>query len=307
MQLVELKTQVLLSIQLNTFMSYDYNGPEIISKLIINPVGVKGAGKIKQRQLIDVKCFNCGNIKRIDYLGHAKNRLKSNKDMYWCHACISCEHITNYNKSYLGKTLEERLGMDIANKIKASSKKYAIDNNISDRLIKFRGMSWEEKFGKSKSDELKIKFRESNILKPMYGSDNYQWKKPAHKLSGKGTKGYYNNTYFRSLMEASFIVNFLEKYNMVFESGELKKYAFKYNFEGRYRNYFCDFVSNDIFYEIKPKSLHNSLQNISKWDAAKKWCDENNKIFKIYSEYDFDLLTQADIDNLKNCGKLTLI
>ena len=288
-------------------MSYNYNGPEIISKLIIKPKGVRLAGKIKQRQLVDMKSFNCNSITHTDYLGHVKNRLKSDRVEYWCHSCVSRENLVLYNTSCLGKSLEERLGFENSVKVKEKSRKYAIDNNISKRLKNFTGITWEEKYGKEKSEYLKTKFRLNHVLKPMYGSDNYQWGKPAHKLSGKGTKGYYNEIYFRSLMEASFIVNFLEKNNIKFENGELKKYGFKYTYEGRERNYFCDFVADNTFYEIKPKALHNTMQNIAKWESAQKWCSENDKTFKVYSEFDFDILTQSEIDILKECGKLILI
>lgn len=108
-------------------------------------------------------------------------------------------------------------------------------------------------------------------------------------------------------MEASFIINFLEKNNLQFENGELKKYAIPYIYNGSPRNYFCDFVVDKTFYEVKPKALHKSRQNIAKWESAKIWCNERGYDFKIFSEHDYEKLSQEDIDNLKKCGKLILI
>ena len=289
-------------------MAYDYNGPEIISILEINPLGVRGGGKIKQRQKVQVKCFNCGEIKSVIYSGHVFNRLHSKCDVYMCHSCQSSHNMIRYNNSIRGVSMEERLGVSKSQIVKEKLKKYAIDNNISSRLWNFSGISWDDKYGIDYSNELKQKLSERAKVQPRkFGPDNPQWGKPAHKLSGSGTKGYYNGIYFRSLLEASFMVNYLEPNNLIFENGELRKYAIPYTYNGTSRNYFCDFVVGKCFYEVKPKSLFKSLQNIAKWDAARKWCLDHGYDFKIFSEHDFPKFKQKDIDNLKESGKIVLL
>ena len=288
-------------------MSYDYKGVEIVSELLLNPSGVKGAGKIKQKQLVDVRCSKCHSVKSVTYQGHVTNRLKSKYEHYMCHTCVNSLQITDYNKNNLGISLDDRLGLEKSKIVKSKLRKYAIDNDLKSRLVDFTGTTWDSLYGKEKAEEKRKLARERCKFVPKYGSDNPQWGKPAHKLSGKGTKGYYNGIYFRSLMEASFMINYLEKNDLKFENGELKKYAIPYILDGSPRNYFCDFVVDHIFYEIKPKALHNTLQNREKWKAAELWCAERNYIFEIYSEHDFDILQQKDIDNLKECGKLILI
>lgn len=287
-------------------MAYDYRGEEIVSELLINE-GCRGKGKIKQRQKVSVKCSNCSGIKEVDYQGHVFNRLKSKTPTYLCHKCISGDRITDYNKNQKGKSFEERLGDTKAKNAKSKLRKFAIENSIGERLINYSGISWEVKYGKERSDQLKEQFRKNHRLPVMYGADNPQWGKPAHPLSGKGTKGYYKGIYFRSLMEASFIVNFLEKNNMNFENGELKKYLIPYMFEGKSRNYFCDFVVDNTYYEVKPKSLHSSPQNVAKWEAAKIWCERNYKKHIVMCEDDYTLLNQEDIDKLISSGKLIII
>jgi hypothetical protein len=285
----------------------EYRGKEIISELIVNPPWWKSAGKIKKSQKILVKCSKCDTIKSVTYSGHVFNRQNSKSPTYKCRSCISGEQLTKYNLDVKGLTLEERLGDEKAKKLRNFRREYALENTIIDRLPSFTGKTWEMVRGKEKADRDKEFLRNNHHLPVKYGKDNPQWGKPAHKLSGKGTKGYYNGIYFRSLMEASFIINFLERQNLTFENGEKKKYAIPYMLGDVPRNYFCDFVVDNTFYEVKPKALHNTIQNKAKWEYAKKWCGERGYTFKVYSEYDFDLLKQYEIDNLIDCAKLVLI
>lgn len=301
------REQQIQDISLNSNMSNEYRGKEIVSELITNPPGVKGAGKIKQSQKVDVKCSECGGIKSTDYRGHVTNRSKSKSDRYLCHSCANGPRLALYNKSWKGKPLEDRLGEVKANTTKEKLREYAVNNNTGDRLPNYTGVSWEERFGLIRANELKQQFRDNSSVKPMFGPDNPQWGKPAHKLSGKGTKGYYNGIYFRSLMEASFIINFLEKNKMAFENGELRKFSIPYILNGSPRNYFCDFVAEDTFYEIKPKALHNTAQNRAKWDSARLWCSQNGYKFEVYSEDDFDRLSQDEVDKLVESGKIKLL
>jgi hypothetical protein len=287
-------------------MAYDYNGSEIISKLLVNSK-YKGKGKIKQKQNILVKCSECENIKETNYSGHVTNRLKSPHPNYLCHKCASSYIMSTRNKKSKGMSLDEKYGEEKANIIKNKHRENAIKNKSHERLQERINLKWDERYGKEKADKMRENHRNKCHFKPKFGNDNPQWGKPSHKLSGKGTKGYYNGIFFRSLMEVSFIIKYLEPNNIKFENGEIRKYAIPYMYEGRQRNYFCDFISDNIFFEIKPKSLHSNVQNIAKWESAKIWCNKRGYQFKVFSEYDYDKLNQDDIDNLIKDGKLILI
>lgn len=286
-------------------MSYEYRGPEIISELLIN-IKTKGGGKIKQKQRVDVKCSVCFNIKNVVYQGHVENRLKHPDREYLCNICFNRRRFIEYNKNSKNKTLEERLGVEKAQKTKEKISKASIERRCINSISHMWGMTWDEKFGKDKADAMRKFSSENCNLKPKFGKDNPQFGKPAHKLSGKGTKGYYLDIYFRSLLEASFI-HYLISNNISFENGECKKYAIPYIFEGRERNYFSDFIVGDTIYEIKPKSLWKTWQNCAKFDAAREWCMKNNKKYIIMSEYDFHQLTQVEIDTFISEGKIKLI
>ena len=143
-------------------------------------------------------------------------------------------------------------------------------------------------------------------LRPKFGKDNHQFGKPAHKLSGSGVKGYYRDVYFRSLLEASFI-HFLFQNNLKFENGELKKYAMTYILDDKERTYYSDFVVHDILYEVKPKSLVNTRQNIAKANAAKTWCMKNNKQYKIITENEICRLNESEINEMIKKGDIKLI
>lgn len=286
-------------------MSYEYRGPEIISELLLNE-NTRNKGKIKQKQRIDVKCSSCFNIKNIVYQGHVENRLNHLDREYTCLKCTNSKRIIEYNKSNIGKSLEERIGYDKAQNAKIRLSEKSLLNDSVKSLRKFYGMTWEEKFGKEKSDAMKENHSKNCHFIPKFGKDNPQFGKPAHKLSGNGTKGYYNNIYFRSLLEAAFIRKLINE-NIIFENGELKKYAIPYIFEGRQRNYFSDFITDKYVYEIKPKSLLNTEQNRVKFEAAKYWCMNNNKEYILMTEYDFPQFTQLEIDTLILEGIIKLL
>jgi uncharacterized protein YlaI len=286
-------------------MKYDYRGPEILTELVIN-VGCKGAGKIKQHQDIDVKCSVCSGIKRVDYRGHAFCQLKYPDRVYKCITCIKSDRMAQYNRAQLGKTLIERLGPEKAAATKEKIGKHSISTKSLKGLVKFYGMTWEEKFGKERADLMKIAASKNCILRGKFGADNPQFGKPAHKLSGRGCKGHYRGTFFRSILEASYM-HYMHLNNIKFENGELKKYAIPYVLNGRPRNYFCDFIIDGHYYEIKPKALLTTEQNRAKFEAATIWCAERGVTYNVRSEEDFHRLTTLEVDSLKNDGILTLL
>jgi hypothetical protein len=62
-----------------------------------------------------------------------------------------------------------------------------------------------------------------------------------------------------------------------------EKIRIPYVYENTISNYIVDFVDEDkkILYEIKPDSFRETEKNITKFNAAKQWCNENNYSFII--------------------------
>lgn len=140
---------------------------------------------------------------------------------------------------------------------------------------------WVEKYGKEIAD---IKLKNSNTKKSIssIGENNPMYGKPFPTGSGNGWSGWYKNFYFRSLMELSFIINFIEKNNLSFENGEQIKYQIKYQVDGINKTYYSDFIIDNVMYEIKPKKLWESKLVKIKSEYAKKWCLLHNMKYQLY-------------------------
>ena len=141
---------------------------------------------------------------------------------------------------------------------------------------------WLKKYGKEKADELNKKFKEK-LSKLFSGKNNPMYGKPSPQGSGNGWSGWYKGWFFRSLRELSYMINVIEKYNMIWESAERGKYKIKYiDYIGNEKNYFPDFIiENKYIIEIKPKKLWNTNIIKLKKKAAIKWCNNNGYIYKL--------------------------
>jgi len=149
--------------------------------------------------------------------------------------------------------------------------------------------AWIDKYGEEKARELYSTHCKKLSLK---GSKNGMYGKPAPQGSGNGWSGWYKDWYFRSIRELSFVINYLEKNNLEWETGELKKYRVEwYDYRGVKRNYYPDFVVGNIVYECKPKRLWNTPTIKAKTEAAKK-------VFKDFRLVDPPLLTKDEIKSL---------
>lgn len=141
---------------------------------------------------------------------------------------------------------------------------------------------WVEKYGKEMADiklyEFKIKQSKNNS-----GELNNMFGKPSPTGSGNGWSGWYKGWYFRSILELSYMVNVIERYNIEWKTGETIHIDYV-DESGRKRTYSPDFILNNKYLvECKPKSLIKSKNVIIKTEAAKKYCTKNNLIFKIIS------------------------
>lgn len=138
------------------------------------------------------------------------------------------------------------------------------------------------------------------------GSKNGMYGKPTPVGTGNGWSGWYKNWYFRSLLELSFMVNIIERFNFKWESAEQRKYSIKYqDYKGTERTYRADFILNNKYMvDCKPKKLQFAFNNQLKYNAAVQFCKENNLIFK-YS--DIPRLTDLEFKELKEKGEIKFL
>lgn len=140
------------------------------------------------------------------------------------------------------------------------------------------------------------------------GEDNPQWGKPANQGSGNGWSGWYRGWYFRSLLELSFMINYIEAQDIHFVTAETKQYRIPYMLNGVARNYFADFVLEDsILAEVKPLSLLSSAIVMSKAKAATEWCNSHRLSYRIFTEKDFDILSSDQLKELRAAGYIKFI
>jgi hypothetical protein len=165
---------------------------------------------------------------------------------------------------------------------------------------------WVNKYGyelaRKKWDEWILKMSDGRRK----GKNSYRFGKTPSKGAGNGISGWYKGVFFRSLYELSYYIYVIERFNLKFESGELNKYKITYNdLDNNIKTYKPDFVINNKYIvEIKPKNLINIETNKLKFYNAKKWCDENNYIFKITNT--IHIIKKNDLLNLIKEGNLKL-
>jgi len=157
---------------------------------------------------------------------------------------------------------------------------------------------WNKGLKLSEETKLKISKATSGKNNPMYG-------KPSPQGSGNGWSGWYKGWFFRSLMELSFMINVIERFNFKWESAENKKYKIEYkDWNNNERTYYADFILNEKYMiEIKPMKLHNSKSIILKKNAAIDFCKKNNLKYKLIDPIKIlskkDLINMIEIKDLK--------
>lgn len=281
--------------------------------------------KIIDKEKYNIICDICAKVFESTYKNVLKNRKKYIKDL--CRSCkqkylyennIRKSGWIKYNKRQIGKTLEERLGVKKANKIKKNmSNRTSGQNNPCSKTnmskekriakakkgfinTKLKGKTYDEVYGLKKSKEIKEKLSKANS-----GKNNNMFGKPSPIGSGNGWSGWYNNIYFQSILEASYI-HYLKINNIKFKRADTNEFSIKYKINNIQKTYFPDFYlinSNEII-EVKPNNLINSFINKEKFKRAKiKFGDR----FIVLSENNFEKLTKNDIFNLreKNIIKFT--
>lgn len=130
---------------------------------------------------------------------------------------------------------------------------------------------WVQKYGKEKADELQ-KIKNKKTSEQCKGKNNPMYGKPSPQGSGNGWKGWYNNWFFRSLKELSYVVNVLEPNNTSWESAEKSNIVIPYTWQGRQKTYRPDFLVNKtLLVEIKPTKLKSSISVRLKQSAAEEF------------------------------------
>jgi hypothetical protein len=163
---------------------------------------------------------------------------------------------------------------------------------------------WLDKFGKEEADK-----RYEDMIKKMsathQGKNNSMYGKSPKYTAGLGHACKYKNHYFRSLLELSYFIKVIERFNLKWESGEIHKWRVSYiDSKGESKTYASDFIiANKYMVEIKPKFALKNKEVQLKIAAAKKFCKENGLIYKIRTPFYIDIDRILD---LYKSGSLTL-
>lgn len=244
--------------------------------------------KIKGKKIY-YYCDNCNNIfSRFVILSKINDFINNEK-----HYCRKCS--PKINSISRGKTYEEMYGEEKAKELK-------LLRSLKNPGKLRKGKTNIEYYGEEKAKQIAKKHSLSTS-----GEKNNMYGKPSPQGSGNGWCGWYKNYFFRSILELSFIINYIEKNNYLIKSAEYIKIP--YIFNGIKRNYLPDYIDkeNKILYEIKPYHLIKSKENQTKFNSANDWCINNNYHFKVLSEYDFPKFKTIDIIQLRKNNLIKFI
>lgn len=261
-------------------------------------------------------CPACGErIKYISYSGFHNAKKNNSK----CKKCFINEEeklkrskrAAGENNPFFGKKhskeTREKLSLKTFNHSEESKKKISkslIEINKT-RVRKSLYDYWREEYGEGVANK-KIKENKEKHRQNAIGEKNNMFGKPSPIGSGNGYSGWYKGQYFRSLKELSFIVNIIEKFSLDYISLERKSFQIKYEdpFTGIIRNYYGDYLLfNKYFIEVKPRKLVKSAINQAKFEAARKFCETKNLIFKIVDPS----IDARQIFNLYDSGEIKFL
>lgn len=221
-------------------------------------------------------CPSCKN--KIFHINRRERERREDRD---CGKC-SAPHLTGEKNPFFGKHHTEEMKKfyhDIHKGKRYSPetefKKGSEGNTVSNHD------SWVKKYGIEVANEKHEAFK-NKIGKIFSGDGNPMYGKPAPVGSGNGWSGWYKGWYFRSLLELSYMIFVIERFNIKWEPGESKKNKIEYQHDGVIKNYFPDFILNEKYViECKPKKLQNSEINKIKMEYAKYYCESRGLVLKI--------------------------
>jgi len=245
-------------------------------------------------------CPLCSN--EITYSTKWALKYAANKNTN-CKKCNAIKQFKNLDQrikegkavnGFQGKSHSIEMKDNMSNKIKSlykngklniSGEKNPMFGKTGEKSPRFGTHLLEEfinRYGKIEGNKKILEWKEKISLKSR-GENNSMYGKPSPKKSGNGWAGWYKGWYFRSLRELSFMINYIERFNMKWECGESVKYRIQYiDYKGSNRNYFPDFILNSKFMvECKPKPLWKSKDIVSKKNKAMDFCIKNDLIYKL--------------------------
>lgn len=264
---------------------------------------------IKDNNISDERLYRyCPTCNNKIFHKNIKERIRSEKDDRNCRKCEGFKKMEKYkgegnpfyNKNHTDEN--KKLFHDIHKgkrySINTEFKKGGKGNTINIYYL------WVKKYGKEIADDKLNNFK-SKQSKNNSGEGNPMYGKPSPIGSGNGWSGWYKGWYFRSLLELSYMIFVIERFNIKWESGEKKKNRIEYYINNKKRNYFPDFIINDKYVvECKPKKLWNTEINKLKFKYADEYCKSNNMIMKIT---DCSKINKEELISLYKSGYIVFI
>jgi hypothetical protein len=252
-----------------------------------------GVGYLKN---CSIECRNKNKtIKRDYWLGKAQPKDMVNK------------RVSNTNQRVKQKNWEasnlQKYGVN--NPMKVDEIKNKVIDKLTGSKLE-RTDEWQKNIIESKrknntlkhNNETKNKISES--LNKFYSENLDREKYISTSNNVKHLSGWYNNLYFRSSLELSFLINNSDK---IFTTCEIKKYAVKYFYKDKIKTYFPDFTDGNFIYEIKPTSLLEYGVNPIKIQKGKEIFGEN---YSIITEIESPYVTKQKIIELISTGAVKL-
>lgn len=266
---------------------------------------------------ITVECpmFKLNDFKNTYHLCHSCNSLK---------VCDELEQKTGKRSKTKGMSYEQKYGHEKAEQLKRHLSETKKGIKIGHRPIAWispmKGKTYEELYGQDKALELKQLRKEKNpgmlrkgkTYEEFYGNEKAKRIKQKFKNNNRGKhlkgkaplldcgnaySGYYKQYFFRSFLELSFIINFLEFNNLPIVSAEYIKIPY-INSQNKNTFYRPDFIVSNTIYEIKPSYFLSNKDNILKFEAAQKYCIDNGYKYVVMTEKNFKQLQNEQIKNL---------
>jgi hypothetical protein len=261
-----------------------------------------------------INCKECGKIISFTQRATYRSSLKRCKTPELCSSCLKRgDKNPFFNKKHTKESMEKMI--ETSNNSEKRKKYY--EKITSEEYRKYmsnwmkenspmKGKSqyniWVEKYGVEIANQKKKEWASKVGRK---GEKNYWFGKTPPYGSGNGWSGWYKGWYFRSLLELSYMINVIEKYNVMWETGEISKYKVTFDYSGTTKNYFPDFILYEKYMiECKPKSLWKTNLVEAKAKAAKDFCGKNGLIYKLRVT---PTITDDEVTSLYQSGDLIWI
>lgn len=274
--------------------------------------------KKETNQVWERKCPICETLKTYSTYGAYKLAEKNNSKCRKCVAIVTgfidkyatSGKNTGINNSFYGKNHTDVSRAKMRTKIKRTDHskwqtpefRAKMSKLVSGRKDKSVYSIWVRKYGEERANQLKEEWIAKKRINSS-GSRNPMYGKPTPQGAGNGWSGWYNNWFFRSLRELSYMINVIERTGLQWQTADTKDLRIPYvDYKGSDRTYSADFLIDErILVEIKPQKLHVSPTVMAKKKAAELFCQAKGLYYNIV---DVEPLSDQEIKKLHDCGKL---